>query len=436
MDQPVTSKIELKSRSLPALVGVIFVFQLFGAYKGWMILLVGLGGAWLLSYLWARSLANGFSITREKRYPWTKVGDEMLERFYLSNEGWAEALWVVVKDHSNLPGYQGDKVTNIGGHTIKSWLKRNYCNLRGLYTFGPTSIHTGDPFGIYDVTITVATTSTVLVLPPIISLPTINIAAGEREGEGRVQQYALERSVSSASIREYVHGDSLRSIHWPQSARRDELLVRVFDSTHSSDWWIILDMDEKVHFGEKESSTEEHSVLLASSLADRGRRLGRSVGLVADGEHVVWLPPNFGSSHHWEIMRSLALVKPGPDSLASVLARTQPALSQRTSVVVITPSVDGNWLDSLIGMMRRGIVVTVILLDPESFGGEGDAGLTLSSLASFGAAHYRITPDLIDIPEFLPDQEELRTTITALKDDFDIRSHARNGDLSKEDLVE
>ena len=392
-----------------------------------MILLIGLGGAWLLGYLWARSLANGLTITREKRFPWAKVGDLMLERFYLANNGWAEALWIVVKDHSNLPGYEGDKVTNIGGVTIKSWLKRNYCNLRGLYTFGPTSIHTGDPFGIYRVEVTVPITTNILVLPPVVSLPNINIAAGEREGEGSAQQYALERTVSSASIREYVQGDSLKSIHWPQSAKRDDLLVRVFDSSHSSDWWIVLDMDIKAHFGEKEFSTEEHSVLLASSLVDRGRRMGRSVGLVAHGEQVTWLPPNFGSSQYWEIMRSLALAKPGDDSLASVLSRTQPSLGQRTSIVVITPSVDGRWLESLVGMMRRGIAVTVLLLDPVAFGGEGDAGPTMATLAAWGATYYRVTPDLISIPEFLPDQQELKTTLTELRDDVVLGSNNGRG---------
>jgi uncharacterized protein (DUF58 family) len=426
MDRPDTSKIELKSRTLPVLVGIIFTFQLFGAYKGWMILLVGLGGAWLLAYLWARSLANGLSITREKRYPWAKVGDIMLERFYLTNEGWAEALWVAVKDHSDLPGYDGDKITNVEGHSIKTWMIRNHCSLRGLYTFGPTSLETGDPFGIYRVNLHLSTTNSVVVLPPVVSLPSISIAAGERAGEGRSENTTLERTVSSASIREFVPGDNFRSIHWPQSARRDDLYVRVFDGTFSSDWWIILDMDKEAHFGRGENSTEEHSVVLAASLADRGRNMGRSIGLVAHGQKIAWLPPNFGPSQHWEIMRTLALLKPGPDSLASVLARTQPALSQRTSVVVITPSVDGIWLESLIGMMRRGIAVTVMLLDPVSFGGRGDTRQTEETLAAWGARYYRVTPDLVDLTGFAPDQKELHTIFTSLRDASE--AGAPNGD--------
>lgn len=425
MAHPATSKIELKSRTLPVLVGIIFIFQLFDAYKSWMILLVGLGGVWLLAYLWALSLAKGLHITREIRSQWAKVGDIMLERIYLKNDGWADALWVRVKDHSDLPGYEGDKITNVEGHSIKTWMMRNNCSLRGVYTFGPTSWETGDPFGLYKVSGHLSTSNSVVVFPPVVSLPSISIAAGERVGEGRSQNNAMERTVSSASIREFVPGDDFHSIHWPQSARRDDLFVRVFDSTHSSDWWIILDMDSAAHVGIGEKSTEEHAVVLAASLADRGRKMGRSVGLVAHGQKIAWLPPKFGPAQHWEIMRSLAMLKPGSESLASALARTRSALSQRTSVIVITPSVDHDWLQSLVGMLRRGIAVTVLLLNPKLVGGEGDASLIKSTLAAWGATYYQITPDVVAMPEYYVEQEFSRA-ITSLGVGTDEVAHLDN----------
>lgn len=418
-------KIELKSRLFPALAVVFFLFQIFDPYKGWMALLIGVGGAWLLAFLWVRSLAAGLRFEREYRYGWAKVGDLMVERFYLSNKGWAEALYVVVEDHSSLPGYQGDKVTSVAGRSVKSWVKRNYCNLRGLYTFGPTSLHSGDPFGIYRVSIEFPQSESVLVLPPVVTLPSISIAPGERVGEGRVQTFALERSVSSASLREYVPGDNLRAIHWAQSARRDDLFVRVFDSTHSSDWWIILDLDRDAHIGVGESSTEEHAVILAASLANRGWKMGRSVGLVAQGERNAWLPPKFGAAQYWEIMRSLALASPNSERLSRVLARTQAALAQRTSVILITPAVDGEWLDALVAMMRRGIAITVLLLDRPAFGGEGDPNKALATLAAWGAKSYLVSPDVITMPDFRIDQEELATPITSL--DLDGRPPGPNG---------
>jgi uncharacterized protein (DUF58 family) len=202
----------------------------------------------------------------------------------------------------------------------------------------------------------------------------------------------------------------LRWVHWPTFARRDTLFVRTFDRTPSSDWWIFLDMDRRVQAGEGLTATEEHGVILAASLADRGLQMGKAIGLVAHGEELVWLPPRMVADYRWEILRALALVNLGQRSLAEVLARTRPALKQRSSLVIITPDVGGSWLDSMVLLMQRGIVPTVLLLDLASFGGEGDRMLsiarnqTLASLSELGVTHYLITPDLLDRPEARPGQ--------------------------------
>jgi hypothetical protein len=57
--------VQLQSWFLPALVGLLLVLQLVAPYRGWRILLVGLGGVWLVSCLWARSLARGLRLTRD-----------------------------------------------------------------------------------------------------------------------------------------------------------------------------------------------------------------------------------------------------------------------------------------------------------------------------------------------------------------------------------
>ena len=67
MEQNCPVRLQLKARYIPLLVG-LSLLQLLVPYKGWMILLVGLGGEWLLSHLWARSLAHGLELAREMRY--------------------------------------------------------------------------------------------------------------------------------------------------------------------------------------------------------------------------------------------------------------------------------------------------------------------------------------------------------------------------------
>jgi uncharacterized protein (DUF58 family) len=281
---------------MPGLVGLLLVLHLAVPYRGWLILLVGLGGAWLASYLWARSLADGLRLVREMRFGWAQVGDRLEERFTLVNEGMLPGLWVEVVDHSTVPDYRVSRVSGVGGGSQSRWHTKGVCTRRGLFTLGPTTLRTGDPFGLYTVTLHHPDSATLMVTPPILSLPTIEVAPGGRTGEGRPRANAPERTVGAASVRDYVQGDSLRWIHWPTSARRDSLFVKLFDGTPAGDWWVFLDLDQSAQAGQGQASTEEHGVILAASLADRGLRSGRAVGLVTHGEELVWLPPQEGGA--------------------------------------------------------------------------------------------------------------------------------------------
>jgi uncharacterized protein (DUF58 family) len=178
--------------------------------------------------------------------------------------------------------------------------------------------------------------------------------------------------------------------------------VRLFDNTPSSDWWILLDMDEEVQAGEGQDSTEEHSVILGASLAHQGLHADRAVGFVAGGGDFVWLPPREGRERRWDIMRALALVSPGRYPLTQVLARVKPAIDQYASLVIITPNVRGGWLEGLLPLIWRGVVPTVFLLDPVSFGGEGQVAGIEAALTQLGVSHYVISRDTLDRPEARP----------------------------------
>jgi hypothetical protein len=56
----------------------------------------------------------------------------------------------------------------------------------------------------------------------------------------------------------------------------------------------------------------------------------------------------------------------------------------------------------LISLRRRGIVPTILLLDPISFGGTTDARGALSALADLEIAHYVVSRDVLDRPEAHP----------------------------------
>lgn len=396
------SRLKLNSRLIPLLIAVLLLMQLGFPYRGWVILLVSLSGLWLISYLWARTLARHLTLHREMRFGWAHVGDRLEERFTLSNSGLVTALWVEIIDHTNMPDYSTSRVTGVNARSQNRWITQGICTRRGIFTLGPTTVRTGDPFGLYTVTLSLPFSATLTVTPPVVPLPAIEIAPGGRVGEGRSRPHPFERTVSSTGVRQYVPGDSLNAVHWPTSARQGQLYVRQFDSTPAGDWWIFLDMDQQVQLGQSSAATEEHAIILAASLADRGIRAGKGVGLVAYGQQFVWRPPDHSDSQRHQIMRDLAQIQPGSTPLTDLLSKTQPIAGRASCLIVITANATGNWVEALLPLRRRGVIPTVLILDPISFGGQQSTTPLQRQLAQLGIAHTLITRDLLDRPEARP----------------------------------
>jgi uncharacterized protein (DUF58 family) len=212
----------------------------------------------------------------------------------------------------------------------------------------------------------------------------------------------MERTVSAATVRAYAPGDSPRWIHWRTSARHDSLYVRLFEGVPAGDWWVLLDMNQSAQTGKGLEATEEHGVILAASLADRGLRAGKAVGLVTHGEDLVWLRPQGGEGRRWEILQALALVSVGACPLSQLLTQVGPALGRYASLIIITPAVEGEWVESLVPLMRRDIVPTVLLIDRASFGGAGDVRRTAALLAELSIAHHVVSKDLLDRSQMQP----------------------------------
>ncbi|MCH7609938.1 MAG: DUF58 domain-containing protein [Chloroflexi bacterium] len=379
------------------IVLILLGLQMVGVYRGWRIVLIGFAGTLLVGRLWAARLRRGLKLEHDVQFGWFEVGDRVLSHIALTNKSRFPALWVEVNDRSTLPSASPDRGVAVSGKGQLRWLKEAICTRRGLFALGPMSLKTGDPFGLYAVRLDYPETVPFLVMPQVVPLPFIHVAAGGMASEGRIRNDAPEQSVISSSARVYEPGDALRWVHWPTTARRGELHVRRFEGAPSGDWWIVLDAELDIQAGSGDDSTLEHAVILAASLADRGLRAGRSVGLAAADQELIWLPPRGSEAHRWQIMRSLALLSYGDHGVGELLSMLQPNAT-RASLIIITPAVDASWIEALIPLLHRGDVPTVLLLDPKSFGGTGDSAEVISALSELGVAYYQIDRELLGNP--------------------------------------
>lgn len=367
-------EIRLKSRLPVIALIIVLLLALFLPGQIWSVLLAGYGGLLLISYVWARLLARNVRGSRKLRFGWVAVGDRLSEQFEIRNDGELPAIWVELSDESNVPGYQSSVVRSVGARQTDRWRHSAVCRQRGRYRLGPWSLYCGDPFGFFQVTISYPSDEEIVIHPPIHSKIPISLPAGQSSGRVRTRDRRWQVTNNAATIRNYQPQDPLRWIHWPSSARRDELFVRQFESDAAGEVWLVLDLQEEVQVGEGTEGTEEYSVVLAAALTAQGQQQQRAIGLATYGERPQLIPPAWGQHQQWKLLQSLALADAdGENNLALTLQDFGEIAKHGSAVVIITPNGQSDWLPELLHLAQRGIQSHVVLFDRASFGDDSAA---------------------------------------------------------------
>jgi uncharacterized protein (DUF58 family) len=298
------------------------------------------------------------------RYAWVQVGDRMEEILTLVNASTFPLLAAEIIDHSDLPQYDASGVQAVDGGQRRQWRQEGVSRRRGVYRVGPTSLHFGDPLGLFKVVSDYPEQRELLVYPPILHNENIPDLSGGGEGRANSRQRSLIETSAIGGIRDYVPGDPIRRIHWPLSVRHQSFLVKEFDREMGGDTWLVLDSDQAVHTGTAEDSTLEDAVIWAATSAWHLIRAGRGVGLLVYGLQRTMIPPGQGAEHFWSVMRALAPVETqAAIPMAGLLRELKPQLARGHSVVIITPSCQDDWPMELMQPGFRSASKQVILLD-------------------------------------------------------------------------
>lgn len=405
--------IRLNAKIFPLIGALAFLMQIIDPSRAWVILLVGIGGAWLVCWWWARGLARSLQFERERRFGWAQVGDRLEERFTLTNSFVLPATWVTLQDHSTLPDHHASVATGVDGSSTSQWKVGTRCTRRGVYTLGGTTLETGDPLGMYTITVEDPTSSTLAVMPPVLSLPSFHVLASGWAGEGKPRRHALQETINASHPREMQPNDPMRLIHWKTTARHStpgngsisKFFVRQFEGTPAGDWWIVLDLDRAAQLGEGWDATEEHAIILASSLAAKGLNEDHPVGLSINGSEPAWIPPRRNEYQLRSLLKALAVASPSEMALKDYLARGGQSFSSHCSLIIITANVDTEWAQSLMPLMWRGMMPTVFLFDPLTFGGAADTKVASDLFRSMNVPCHVIPREMLDKPQARPGHE-------------------------------
>jgi uncharacterized protein (DUF58 family) len=116
------------------------------------------------------------------------------------------------------------------------------CRPRGIYTVGPAVVQVRDPLALTEAGGTAGRIDRLVVYPAVEDLEGLPV--------GRGHDPTVDTSRSSFSqtggedfftLREYQQGDDLRKVHWPSTAKRDELMIKQLEMPWQSRALVVFD---------------------------------------------------------------------------------------------------------------------------------------------------------------------------------------------------
>jgi uncharacterized protein (DUF58 family) len=359
----------------------------------------------LFSYLWQRLSIRGIDGKVKNTSDRCQVGKYFEEEFAVSNHGRLPTAMIELQEDTDLPGYHNALALSLFRRDSHSWRTRIFCQRRGQYRLGILKAKITDPLGFFPRYREFGELHEVLVYPRVTNLPFFQVLPRQVPALGLRRWLSSEVGPNAARVREYTSGDSLRHIHWHTTAHTGTLMVRDYDPDRShytfKSIWIVLDMHRASQSGEGAETTEEYSIAIAASLAEKYLNTGKSVGLIASGDRPYLFLPGTGDQQRQYIMEALSLLKAtGNVSIDTLLTSQTGRFEAGSAIIVIAPSDNQGIATLLRRIADRGTIVTAILLDSLSFGGKSNAATTANSLISSGL-HAHVVRRGVDIARAL-----------------------------------
>ena len=264
---------------------------------------------------------------------------------------------------------------------------------RGRYQVGPLRLSVTDPFGLLRRSMPGAPASPLVVHPRLIHLERaarrLSIDRFGAGGRGAFEPGGEE----FAALRPYRAGDDLRHVHWPSTARMDQLMVRQTDAAAEPRATVAVDL----RAGIWSPATLDDALAAAGSMLDAARRTGTEVRLLTT-------PGDAGHSHdtgfgrtsgHWSaVLEALATARSGTAGihipLVDLLAPGCGGRGRRgddTLIVLTSPAATRSDLRGL-GRLAPDESLIVIVFGP----GLSGPGLSAHGLSGHGLSGHGALP--------------------------------------------
>lgn len=352
----------------------ILILFLVGALMrmDWVYYLVYvLGGVWLFSHWWIRRVLERLEVQRVM-VDHAFLNEKLPVTLRFVNRNWLPLPWLQIQEQAPLDVRDVsdyNMVISVGSKSKAEHLYSLYCKRRGYYLVGPLVLRTGDLFGFVSGSRQESEAMPLIVYPKVVSLEQLGLPSRSPFGTLSSRQRLFADPARIAGVRDYVSGDSQRSIHWKASAHEDTLLVKKFQPAIALNVMVILDLDRNAYPYRGELGYSEWAIVVAASIAKHMIDQRQAVGLLTNGYDAVVDEPSAplaarnGQGHLMNILSTLARVtmRPLEISLAAWLPSQLMEMEWGATVVLVTPKLTADGLWALHQAYRRGSNIIVLI---------------------------------------------------------------------------
>jgi len=367
----------------------------------------------LVPEIWYRSALRHLHMRQRVSAPRAFFGETLTLALSVENQKLLPLPWLEIEDEipeqltlltgRAQPSYKVNRVALVNTFSLWSFQRvtRRYrlrCSTRGVYTFGPATVRSGDPFGWLMREERVPACETLLVYPLVAPIESFGLPPRHPFGEQATPRRLLEDPLRIAGVREYALGDDPRRIHWKATARAGELRSKIYEPSSQYRLFLLLDINTyKESWMGLDPEIQELTIAAAASLAMWALDEGYAVGLLANslmmglsGEsastgdeqtissvaaagafiHRVRVPMARSSEQREQILSALARLLPYFGSpMDALIDAERVTLPFGTTVVLVSAAavLREETVESLVDLRTHGAAVHLALTgDPES----------------------------------------------------------------------
>jgi len=222
---------------------------------------------------------------------------------------------LLIRDQNPVAGPAGAPVIWVSGLRGGQEVLLSYecpAAIRGDHALAWVQVTCSDPLGFFVRARRLACPGRVLVLPRWERVTLLPFNSRQRSYLVGIERATVEgEGQEFFGIREYRHGDSMRSVHWASSARARRPMVRQFENETRPNISLFVDTAPISADAVRARLQLDRSAAIAASLAMHALDAGSRVSCAAAGQATLGLPLQGGESQRHDLLRFLAGLQPG-----------------------------------------------------------------------------------------------------------------------------